>query len=637
MGTSHSYELSRTKLLLNSIYGLYGGCLYKDDFVPLFSVPAISSSFYALHPSPRLVHGTFFKVIYVRRALHFKVFSPKAPKPRHHKTHTILRMSTPEIIKQTARRLHKSSTTKHRSASVDTACGVDDFRHCYRTRAITPMPPAGSPRPEHQIRPSKAGKEKRERALLAKKVSKTSRHKNNGASTSKKAIHRKSRHYISSRPCSQVRNSSTRPPSSRRPHSKLASYSPSCYSTSLRPMPSPSRYMQSRGRGYYRASSHDFAYAGTRRSEVNGSRPSAKSTHQGRKTRHQAPTTRKNRFTRQSSSQIHSTSPYYRSPAPSNPRASPIGSSRTYLRRPSRPTSFYSPISAPATLYGSAVNSPELRTGQNSPTPEFGTARNSPALYTGTHSPVANGSLPYRTAVSPLEFCQRSPSASSPASHAGSARSWHSEASYASIPWSALEKHAHCRQPDSSLRARGSLVSFSADGKPLRPQHEEAPEYFVNPIVSIAQDGNISLHDPLRGLWYHFSTADSKDRTTGLKFEDSGEFEPTELPEDDGLGFHCPCYDEVHGHEASARVIHSLRELERQEYVVDTFSQAILDAFPWMGKEAAEQRARDDVYWLGDQYVRKYDLKNEFGQDWVQESFIGARLLGSSGLLEEID
>jgi len=62
--------------------------------------------------------------------------------------------------------------------------------------------------------------------------------------------------------------------------------------------------------------------------------------------------------------------------------------------------------------------------------------------------------------------------------------------------------------------------------------------------------------------------------------------------------------------------------------VVCAFKEVLLEKFPWLGKDAAEERARMDVEWLGEQYVRKLNL----GEG--QETMFGAQLLDESGLLE---
>jgi hypothetical protein len=154
-------------------------------------------------------------------------------------------------------------------------------------------------------------------------------------------------------------------------------------------------------------------------------------------------------------------------------------------------------------------------------------------------------------------------------------------------------------------------------------------------IISIAQDGGMVLEDPLKGVYYQFSSADPENPKAGFKIDCSGEFEPTEVDDDDaGLGFHCPCYDEVHGHGASARIIVSLREHERQEDVVYSFTQEMLEAWPWMEKQAAEEKAREYVHWLGEQFLKfvcKNGSNNASGEFEGQEMFYGAQLMEASG------
>jgi hypothetical protein len=139
--------------------------------------------------------------------------APRAPKPRHHRTHTILRMSSPELTKHAARRYHNSIITKHRSASVDTACCLVNCRHCSKVRSLSPSP-ARTLRVEHyDRRPQEWTEEKGERIVSVEKVSKTSHHKDHTVSKSKKPAQSKSTHGVATRPRRQVRNSNTLPPS----------------------------------------------------------------------------------------------------------------------------------------------------------------------------------------------------------------------------------------------------------------------------------------------------------------------------------------------------------------------------------------------------------------------------------------
>ena len=164
---------------------------------------------------------------------------PKAPKPRHHRTHQVLRMSSPELVKHATRRQHGSEATRHRSTST-TSCGFGDCRYCYRTR--TP-PPGETRRSGHDVK-LREGMEKGERGD-GKKKARSSRGNVHGAvkrTTRPRDRHRgraRGRSQVrksSTRPHCQVRNSSARPLTSPLvPSSRMASPIPSSYHGSPRP------------------------------------------------------------------------------------------------------------------------------------------------------------------------------------------------------------------------------------------------------------------------------------------------------------------------------------------------------------------------------------------------------------------
>jgi hypothetical protein len=66
---------------------------------------------------------------------------------------------------------------------------------------------------------------------------------------------------------------------------------------------------------------------------------------------------------------------------------------------------------------------------------------------------------------------------------------------------------------------------------------------------------------------------------------------------------------------------------------VDIFKGRYRESFPWLDVNAAEQKAQEDVYWLGDQYLRYGQQSGMVGRvddhDLVKD--IGAQLWDASG------
>ena len=555
--------------------------------------------------------------------------TPKAPKPRHHRTHRVLRMSSPELAKHAARRQHKSSTTKRRSASVDSVCDVPNCRHCSRARSPSPAP---TYRFDHSMQPrERTGKAKR--SVPAKKVSKPSTNRIHVAA--KKTTHRRSRHDVRPRGRSQVRDSSARPPT--RASIQATSRLPSSYNGSSRASLSSVDYFYRR-----RATSRRPSHIRTSR-EAYYARQSEKAAHRGRKTHRHTSNSRENRSTRPSSTQEERAryiSSYKRGNhhrRRSNQTASPARSIRTGSPR--------SLDSIARTTYGSALQSPMSSAYSLVP-----------SHFSGDGSVVGSSSS-----------YERSPSASPPTSRASSVGSWKTETSSASIPWATLEKHAHCRKSKCALRQQLDAklspksrhkspspalstiqrspqttppprpphctcpINVTSSGQTVPLNHERPPEDFKSPFFTFQKNvdtnDTVMLWDPVKGYSYNFSSIDPSN-PTALKIEAHDEFEPTAFG---GLGFHCPCYDEVHGAGAAVRLIYDLTELYRQGHVMHAFKEGLIKKFPWMDKKAAEERAQQNISWLGEQYVA---FCAKWGVRPVEdETRVGAQLLDQSGLL----
>jgi hypothetical protein len=227
---------------------------------------------------------------------------------------------------------------------------------------------------------------------------------------------------------------------------------------------------------------------------------------------------------------------------------------------------------------------------------------------------------------------------------------------------------------------------------PKRPAHEESPAYFMKPEVYITVDGDITVTDFVGGVWYTFSarerrrySKDGRNPTAWFKAVGALDFDPS-TPDTLALGYHCPCYDEFHGKGASAHVMAALEKKGKEldavrdwqedmpsyvypEYgtsvlggagslptdfaipqypmgifgstetgeaftrVVDIFKGRYRASFPWLDGKAAEQRAQDDVYWLGDQYLRYSQRLGMVGwvNDQAEVKDIGAQLWDASG------
>ena len=79
------------------------------------------------------------------------------------------------------------------------------------------------------------------------------------------------------------------------------------------------------------------------------------------------------------------------------------------------------------------------------------------------------------------------------------------------------------------------------------------------------------------------------------------------------------------------RLIYDLTELYRQGHVMHAFKEGLIKKFPWMDKKAAEERAQQNISWLGEQYVA---FCAKWGVRPVEdETRVGAQLLDQSGLL----
>jgi hypothetical protein len=214
----------------------------------------------------------------------------------------------------------------------------------------------------------------------------------------------------------------------------------------------------------------------------------------------------------------------------------------------------------------------------------------------------------------------------------------------------------------------------------------------MKPLVLVSEVGDIEVTDPVGGVCYIFY-AENRGRypkngmnpTAWFKAVDALYFDPSR-PDTITLGYHCPCYDEFHGKGASAHVMAALEKKGKQldavqdrqgdmpssvypEYrtsvlggtgglptgftipqypmgilggsetgeaftrAVDIFKGRYRESFPWLDVNAAEQKAQEDVYWLGDQYLRYGQQSGMVGRvddhDLVKD--IGAQLWDASG------
>ncbi|KAH8771448.1 hypothetical protein BGZ57DRAFT_896142 [Hyaloscypha finlandica] len=214
----------------------------------------------------------------------------------------------------------------------------------------------------------------------------------------------------------------------------------------------------------------------------------------------------------------------------------------------------------------------------------------------------------------------------------------------------------------------------------------------MKPLVLVSEDGDIEVTDPVGGVCYIFYAGNrgrySKNGTNPTAWfnaVDALYFDPSR-PDTITLGYHCPCYDEFHGKGASAHVIGALEKKGKQldavqdrqgnmpssvypEYrtsvlggtgglptgftipqypmgilggsetgeaftrAVDIFKGRYRASFPWLDGNAAEQKAQEDVYWLGDQYLLHGQQSGMVG--WVDDydlvKDIGAQLWDASG------
>jgi hypothetical protein len=175
----------------------------------------------------------------------------------------------------------------------------------------------------------------------------------------------------------------------------------------------------------------------------------------------------------------------------------------------------------------------------------------------------------------------------------------------------------------------------------------------MKPKIYLTEDGDITVTDPVGGVCYTFYaryrrrySKDGRNPTAWFKAVGALDFDPSR-PDTISFGYHCPCYDEFHGKGASTHVMAALEKKGKQldavrdwqgdvpsfvpEYrtsvlgatgeaftrAVDVFKGRYRAAFPWLDGNAAEQKAQDDVYWLGYQYFRYGQQSGMVG--WVDD------------------
>ena len=152
--------------------------------------------------------------------------TPKAPKPRHKRSHTVLRMSSPELNRHADRRRDKPSPKKTPASSADTFCGVVNCRHCPK-RETSPWSSAPNRSltgtPSSSTHGRREGQYKGQRVVPKTKVSQSSRHKDPRASKSKRSMH--------NRRSSTARGRSTSVLSSRKHRNRARTLSPPRSST----------------------------------------------------------------------------------------------------------------------------------------------------------------------------------------------------------------------------------------------------------------------------------------------------------------------------------------------------------------------------------------------------------------------
>jgi len=482
-------------------------------------------------------------------------------------------MSSPELNRHADRRRHKSSTKKTRASSADTFCGVANCRHCPKRET---SPRSSAPNRSLTGTPSSSahgrpvGRYKGQRVVPKTKRTQSLHHKGPRASKSSRSMH--------NRPSSTARGRSTGVLSSRRHRNRA------------RTLSRPRSPTVVGGYSSDRTLSHGMRSA------------SAQPDHSHTATR--------------------LTSPVYSASGSLSPSHSP------------RKSYTYSDLKEHA------------------------------------HCNKRNCTLRRQYHESGFHGSRHSSPSPAPETYEDSQRRW--------LGW---PKHCIC------------TVHSTVPGEtPERPEHEESPAYFMKPLVLVSEDGDIEVTDAVGGVCYIFYAGNrgrySKNGTNPtacFKAVDALYFDPSR-PDTITLGYHCPCYDEFHGKGASAHVIGALEKKGKQldavqdrqgnmpssvypEYrtsvlggtgglptgftipqypmgilggsetgeaftrAVDIFKGRYRASFPWLDGNAAEQKAQEDVYWLGDQCLLYGQQSGMVG--WVDDydlvKDIGAQLWDASG------